>query len=87
MGARQAEAMRGERLLKFPHFLAGEFSARMQTLGYRPTPLHTMKLVRSDDKNLPLYYLALFSKHPLAYDYWDQVLKYGTDQTSFQYEE
>ena len=41
-----------------------------------------MKEVRSDDKNLPLYHLALFSRSPRAYDFWDQVLKYSTDQTS-----
>jgi hypothetical protein len=42
-----------------------------------------MKLVRSDDKNLPLYYLALFSRHDTAYKFWKDVLKYSTDQSSF----
>ncbi|MGB8031172.1 MAG: hypothetical protein WCF30_16095 [Terracidiphilus sp.] len=42
-----------------------------------------MKLVRSDEKNLPLYYLALFSRNQTAYQFWDEVLKYGTDQQSF----
>ena len=41
-----------------------------------------MKLVRSNEKNLPLYYVALFSRHELAYKYWEDVLKYSTDQTS-----
>jgi len=41
-----------------------------------------MKQVRSDEKNLPLYYVALFSRHNLAYQYWQDVLKYSTDQTS-----
>ena len=45
-----------------------------------------MKLVRSDEKNLPLYYLALFSRHKRAYEFWEQVLKYGTDQPSFSWE-
>jgi hypothetical protein len=45
-----------------------------------------MKMVRSDDKNLPLYYLALFSRHKMAYQFWDQVLEYGTDQKSFAWE-
>ncbi len=39
-----------------------------------------MKQVRSDVKNLPLYHLALFSRHELAYEYWDEVLKYSTPQ-------
>jgi hypothetical protein len=69
----------------FPKFLAEEFAARMETLDYLPTPIHKMKRVRSDEKNLPLYYLAMFSRHRLAHDFWDDVLKYGTDQTSFSW--
>ncbi len=57
----------------------------MESLGYLPQELHQMKLVRSDDKNLPLYYLALFSRSEIAYDFWNDVLKYGTDQTSFSW--
>jgi hypothetical protein len=55
----------------------------MESLGYLGQSLDRMKLVRSDDKNLPLYYLALFSRHTTAQEYWDDVLKYGTDQSSF----
>ncbi len=70
----------------FRRFLALEFSASMESLGYRSTPLGRMKLVRSDEKNLPLYYLALFSRHETAHKFWDQVLKYATDQSSFSFE-
>ena len=31
-------------------------------------------------ETLPLYRIALFSRHERAYQYWDQVLKYNTDQ-------
>ena len=65
---------------KFPRFLAEEYARRMESLGYLHVPIERMKQVRSDVQNLPLYHLALFSKHHLAYDYWEQVLKYGTDQ-------
>jgi hypothetical protein len=58
----------------------------MESLRYLPTPLDRMKLVRSDEKNLPLYYLALFSRNDTAHQFWDQVLKYGTDQSSFNFE-
>jgi three-Cys-motif partner protein len=64
----------------FPQFLATEFASAMQTSNYLPTPLHRMKRVKSDEKNLPLYYIALFSRNDLGHKYWDQVLKYGTDQ-------
>jgi three-Cys-motif partner protein len=66
----------------FPQFLAMEFASSMETLGYLPTPLHRMKRVRSDERNLPLYYLALFSRNDRAHKFWDEVLKYSTDQTT-----
>jgi hypothetical protein len=72
---------------EFPAFLAEEFAVSMSTLGYLPIKPAEMKMVRSDEKNLPLYYLALFSKHKIAYQFWEQVLKYHTDQTSFSWGE
>jgi hypothetical protein len=54
----------------------------MASLGYLQKPLDRMKLVRSVDKNLPLYYLALFSRNEMAFKFWDDVLKYSTDQTN-----
>jgi three-Cys-motif partner protein len=66
----------------FSQFLAAEFSRSMESLGFLPTSLDRMKLVKSDEKNLPLYYLALFSKNKVAHKFWDQVLKYSTDQRS-----
>jgi len=72
--------------ISFPKFLAVEFSTRMTSLGYLPTPIHKMKRIRSDEKNLPLYYIAMFSTHSLAHKFWDDVLNYGTDQTSFEWE-
>jgi len=72
--------------IAFPKFLAEEFAGSMETLGYLRTPIHRMRLVRSDDKNLPLYYIAMFSRKQLAHDLWDDALKYGTDQTEFSWE-
>lgn len=68
--------------IEFPKFLAEEFAASMESLGYLRTPIHRMKRVRSDEKNLPLYYVALFSRNERAHRLWDEVLKYGTDQKS-----
>ena len=73
--------------VEFPQFLAMEFAKVMDTLGYIPPPPYTMKEVRSDEKNLPLYHLALFSRSHRAYDFWGEVLKYSTDQTAFSFEE
>jgi three-Cys-motif partner protein len=73
----------GVRRADFRPFLAQEFAMSMESLGYLPVPLHQMKEVRSAEKNLPLYYLALFSRKPVAYVLWKEVLKYSTDQQSF----
>jgi three-Cys-motif partner protein len=69
--------------VKFTRFLADEFTKSMAALGYIPPPFYTMKEVRSYEKNLPLYRLALFSRHERAYKFWDQVAKYSTDQRGF----
>jgi three-Cys-motif partner protein len=68
----------------FPQFLAETFSKQMTTLGYLPVEFHQMKSIRSDARNLPLYRLALFSRHQLAYEYWDDVLKYSNAQLSLE---
>lgn len=70
------------RRISFRQFLARECADQMATLGYLQTGLERMIELRSDENNLPLYHLAFFSKHKLGYKFWDQVLKYGTDQLS-----
>jgi hypothetical protein len=52
----------------------------MESLGYLHQELHQMKLVRSTEKNLPLYYLGLFSRKDVAYGFWKDVMKYAVDQ-------
>ena len=76
----------GRRRSDFPKFLANEFSSSMESLGYLRTEVASMKTVRSDAKNLPLYYLALYSKHPTAHRFWKEGLKYHTDQRSLPFE-
>jgi three-Cys-motif partner protein len=65
---------------RFPMFLAEEFSKSMTAIGFLPRKVHDMKLVKTYDNNMALYYLALFSKHQRAHEFWKDVLKYGTDQ-------
>ena len=67
----------------FRSFLAREFALSMESLGYLHQELHQMRLVRSTEKNLPLYYLALFSRKEVAYGFWKDVMKYAVDQTTF----
>ena len=61
-------------------FLAMEYSTRMSQIGYLPMNIQDMVKVRTLDNNLPLYYLAFFSKHRTGLKFWDQVRKYATDQ-------
>jgi three-Cys-motif partner protein len=68
---------------RFPVFLAEEFANSMTTIEYLPRKVHDMKLVKTYENNMALYYLALFSKHQRAYEFWKDVLKYGDDQRSF----
>jgi len=73
--------------IQFPQFLAEQFSASMETLKYKPQPFHKMKAVTiSELINVRLYRLALFSRHTRAYSFWDEVLKYSTPQTEFEFE-
>jgi three-Cys-motif partner protein len=69
-----------QRGTQFPRFLAEEFSHSMEGLRYQPQPFYKMRKVMFPDKNWPLYRLALFSRNPVAYKFWDDVLKYSTDQ-------
>jgi len=64
----------------FAKFLAVEFANSMSEAGYLKTQLHQMKEVKTHDKNVPLYFLAMFSKSETAFKLWDQVLKYSTPQ-------
>jgi len=68
----------------FIYFLAREYATAMERIGYLPTLPAEMHRVRSDLKNLPLYYLAFFSKHPLGKQFWKDVQKYSTDQFSLR---
>jgi len=61
-------------------FLAEEYAASMQRLGYLTPGLDRMIEVRTRDNNMRLYYLAFFSKSPQGYKFWDEVRKYASPQ-------
>jgi len=69
----------------FSSYLMRRFSAQMETRGYILPPIEETKLVRSTEKNLPLYRLALFSRHDLGKSFWEQALKYSDDQRGFEF--
>ncbi|MGH7146788.1 MAG: three-Cys-motif partner protein TcmP [Nitrospiraceae bacterium] len=66
--------------IPFRQFLADLYTSQMVTLGYIKVPVSKMKEVRSDDKMLPLYHLAFFSKSERGYEFWNKVLKHSDPQ-------
>lgn len=64
----------------FIKFLSDEYDQNMRNLGYvEPVDKHRVKI---DDKNIPLYYLAFYSKNPKGNDFYKKVEKYLSAQQS-----
>jgi three-Cys-motif partner protein len=64
----------------FSSYLMNRFSRQMEARRYIRVRVDETKLVRSTEKNLPLYRLALFARHPVAKRLWEQALKYSDPQ-------
>lgn len=63
----------------FIRYLAEKYDRNMSQLGYvKPETKHQ---VRSSVKNLPLYYLAFYSKHKRGNDFYKKIKKTATGQT------
>lgn len=69
----------------FEHFVVEEFGRSMQKRKYIDPGLKEAILIRSDEKNLPLYRLALYSKHKLGAKFWREAKKYSNPQTGFDF--
>ena len=71
---------RGYERRKYVTFIAEKYDEKMQQIGYiKPEQKHQIK---SDLKNLPLYYLAFYSKHPRGNDFYKKVMKTAPYQRS-----
>ncbi|HEX9662136.1 MAG TPA: three-Cys-motif partner protein TcmP [Candidatus Binatia bacterium] len=64
----------------FDSFLTNFYATRMEQLGYREHAAEQTQLIRSTEKNLPLYRLAFFSRHELGQQFWKEVKKYVNPQ-------
>lgn len=67
----------------FVKFLADTYQKQMALLGYQTTK--HMHQIRSNEKNLPLYYLAFYSKHPRGEDFFKKVEKRIKPQLGFEF--
>src|SRR5205823_4212656 len=65
---------------KFGVFVLDQFRGQMETLEFKYEGLDDIVEVRSDQKNLPLYHLAFFSRHPLGHDFWKKAKKSSDPQ-------
>ncbi len=64
----------------FIKYLSDKYDSNMQKLEYKePAKKH---LVRIEDINVPLYYLAFYSKHERGNDFYQKVEKYLSPQQS-----
>ncbi len=62
----------------FIKYLSDKYDVNMTKLGFvEPVAKH---LVKIDNKNIPLYYLAFYSKNPRGNDFFKKVEKYQTKQ-------
>lgn len=55
----------------FVKFLAEQYQEQMSLLGYQKAK--HMHQIRSNEKNLPLYYLSFYSKNPRGIDFFKKV--------------
>lgn len=67
----------------FVKFLADQYQLQMCKLGYKPEK--HMHQIRSNEKNLPLYYLSFYSKHTRGEDYFTKVQQRVKQQLSLDF--
>jgi three-Cys-motif partner protein len=73
--------LEGELPIKgFIKFLADRYDENMRKIGYKE-PVKK-QLVKIDDINVPLYYLAFYSKHERGNDFFNKIEKYRSPQQS-----
>lgn len=70
---------------KFEEFIVREFGKAMETLDYIDPGIENVAPIRSQDKNLLLYRLALYSRNKLGAKFWQQTRKYTNPQTGFDF--
>lgn len=81
------ERARAERpKLAFGDFVADTFGRRMQQLSYIYPGLEFLQRVRSTEKNLPLYHLGMFSRHPLGAKFWREARKSSSSQRTLSFD-
>jgi three-Cys-motif partner protein len=68
-------------------FLTNQYGEQMRQLGYEYHDIQSTQEVRSTKKNLPLYRLALFSRHDRGTSFWQEVKKISKRQRELEFPE
>jgi three-Cys-motif partner protein len=69
----------------FDRFMTDALGHSMQGLGYIYEGIDSTQLVKSTERRLRLYRLAMFSRHPLGSKFWREVRKYVNPQGSLPF--
>lgn len=72
---------KGTNLVKF---LADEFTSQMVKLNFKKDAVNNFIPFHSEERNLPLYYLAFYSRHSRGYDFWKKVKSRNEDLNLFE---
>lgn len=72
--------------IPFERFVTDAFGAAMQRLDYIYEGTRDTDVIRMPVKNVPLYRLALFSRHKLGAKFWREVKRYAPDQRSLSFD-
>jgi spore photoproduct lyase len=59
--------------VKIEHSLIGYYRNSLNKIEYKEIKSGDEILIRSSQKNLPLYYLLFASKHPLGHKFWEKI--------------
>ncbi len=71
---------RGDPSIPFNIFVEKMLDNKMKSLGFNYGGFHMAKIVRSTQKNLLLYSLGFYRRHPRGEEFWKQALKYSDPQ-------
>ena len=70
----------------FGDFLTDAFGKKMSELGYIYNGIEKTELIRLTTKNVPLYRLAFFGRHPRGDEFWKEARIYSKPQLDFSWQ-
>ena len=72
----------GDPLVPFDIFITKNLDSQMKALSYHHGGILENVMIRSTDKNLPLYRLGFYSRNQLGEKFWKEAKKYSDPQLS-----